>query len=94
MWTDGRVDVCRREAMSLEVKHQRAASKKNAERRREAQTVSRAWAGRRSITSRGPEVERNEGRRVESNARAPAHLGCVVRLGGTGCLRRERSEGA
>lgn len=31
------------------------------------------WAGRRSIKSRGAEVERSEARRVENNASATAH---------------------
>ena len=40
--------------------------------RSEAQTVFRAWVGRRSISSRGAEVERSEARRVESNVSATA----------------------
>jgi len=43
--------------------------------RRETKRVFRARVGRRSINSRGPEGERSEPRRAESNGRAPAiHL--------------------
>ena len=41
--------------------------------RREAKRVFRARAGRRSINSRGPEVEHSEAWRAASNARATAH---------------------
>ncbi len=92
MWTNGREDVCRSEAKR--VAESNVKTSKGGDTVKLAETVIRAWAGRRSIASRGPEVERSEGRRVECNARAPAHRGCVVRLGGTGILRRERSEGA
>ena len=40
--------------------------------RRETKRVFRARVGRRSISSRGPEVERSEARRAESNVRATA----------------------
>ena len=40
--------------------------------RRETKRVLRTRVGRRSIASRGPEVERSEALRAESNGRAPA----------------------
>ena len=41
--------------------------------RREAKRVLRARAGRRATNSRGPEVQRSDAWRAESNARATTH---------------------